>query len=620
MTKPFASQFSRLLHIVSAVILLAMLSIPAAGYGEQDVELACEAFRLQNASSEDPPALLRVRVIPPPGHYLYAHNPGGMGLPTVLTATTEENAPPLPVRYPAGRQKSLSGDPAATYMTYEGAADLFVELPDNVAGRTLQLSMTGLLCSDTTCLPVAVTRETTLPAAFETLPLFAEPWTEAAMTAAASGKKAIHTETDPALADSSFRLPDFTPHSYTPRLEVRGLGKAALLAFLAGIILNFMPCVLPVASLKLKGILTGCGNLSSRHAKKCFRSYNLWFAGGVLSYFLFLSMIFSWLGLAWGEIFQEPALILGMTVMVFAMALSLFGVFSLPIIDLKSGPQTGDPTAAKAFFTGALATLLATPCSGPFLGGVLAWALLQPPAVIAVVFLCIGLGMASPYLFMAARPHLILPFQRPGAWTGVVEKLAAFMLTGTSLYLLHILPASLLMPALSVLLVTAFAAWMWGGWTGPAKSAVHRVLVRTTAMLLLAASFAWALSPAPPAPGWHTFDPVVLEQSLGRDPILVEFTADWCPNCIFLEKTVLTSDNLSRWKKRYGLRLIKVDLTGNASREKALLHSLGSRSIPLLAIFPPGEKSLSPLILRDLYTTSDVDKALDNTLSPENNP
>jgi thiol:disulfide interchange protein DsbD len=599
---------------------------------DANVALQSRAFLL----SENGTPVLRVRVTPPQDHYLYGHDAGTMGLPTTLSAIlhaedTAEDAESienhLPVHYPDGMPRMLDGDPSTIYTAYEGPTDLLVKLPADAAGQRLTLRLSGLLCSKTTCLPLSVTKSIFLPESFAGLPplgkvvakgTWARPSSKLSVPTATSAsameqtKKQAGSETA-----ASPAIPELSPRSYAPALEVTSLGKAALLAFLAGIILNFMPCVLPVASLKLKGILAGCVTKDSREAHTCFRSYNLWFACGIMIYFLFLSIVFGSLGLAWGEIFQEPVLILGLTVMVFAMALSLFGVFSLPVVDLKSGPQSGSPTPAKAFFTGMLATLLATPCSGPFLGGVLAWALLQPPLVIAVVFSSIGLGMASPYLFMAARPHLILPFQRPGAWTGVVEKLAAFMLAGTCLYLLNILPEALLLPALTVLLATAFAAWMWGGWTGPAKSTVHRVLVRLAAVGLILTTSAWALAPSPPAPDWREFDPAVFEQLLGKEPIMAEFTAAWCPNCIFLEKTVLTPKNLARWKTTHGLRLIKVDLTNNFPTAEALLHALGSRSIPLLAIFPSGKDAASPLILRDLYTAGDVDKALKAALAPK---
>ncbi|MFW5488056.1 MAG: cytochrome c biogenesis protein CcdA [Desulfovibrio sp.] len=653
------TQFLILLFILPLALCLFM--VQAHAQGEQDIRMDCQVMVPHGTST--PNALLRVRVTPPAGYYLYANDAGAMGLPTVLTATLRNNSPEnspdddptgaptgpaFPVRYPKGKKKSLDGTSGTTYRTYPGPTDLYADLPANSAGKTVRLSLSGLLCSDTTCLPVSTTTHVDLPDSFSGLPTAGltelaklspphapaspEPPQDTKLTtqgpestpelnsdqsAASQASQASQDSQDQSIQEG---LPAFTPRSFAPGLEVGSLGKAALLAFLAGLILNFMPCVLPVASLKLKGILTCCDDLSPRLAKLHFRSYNIWFAAGILSYFLLLSIVFSSLGLAWGEIFQTPSIVLGLCVVVFAMSLSLFGVFSLPIIDLKSGPQSGSQTPAKAFFTGVMATLLATPCSGPFLGGVLAWVLLQPPLIIAVVFLCIGFGMASPYLFMAARPHLLLPFQRPGAWTGTVEKLAAFLLAGTCLYLLTILPSELLLPTLSVLLVTAFAAWMWGGWTGPEKSNRHRMLVRSAAVILLGVSIIWALAPPQPAPTWKEFDETTFLNTLGDKPILAEFTADWCPNCIFNEKTVLTADNLNRWKKAYGLELIKVDLTENDPQTEALLHSMNSRSIPLLAIFPTGKASQAPLILRDLYTASDVDKALDNALTSSKTP
>lgn len=411
----------------------------------------------------------------------------------------------------------------------------------------------------------------------------------------------------------------FAPRYFAPELEVSGLGKALLLGLLAGLILNVMPCVLPVISLKLSGFIATSGAPGDEGVRRrAFREHNLFFAAGILVWFVVLAGILAVAGLAWGQLFQRPGVLFGLTLVVFTLGLSMFGVFSLPVLDLKAG-TTGSPRA-QAFMTGVVATLLATPCSGPLLGGVLGWAFRQPSSVLALVFAFVGLGMASPYLLMAARPGLVRFFPRPGAWTGVMEQVVGFFLMATSVYLLTILPAALLLPMLVTLLVAAFAAWLWGTWAGPGASSVQRIAVRCVAVALVGMTVAWALSPPADEARWEPFEATAFRDMLGRQPVIVDFTADWCPNCKLLERTTLNAANMARWQKAYGARLVRVDLTRDDPVAQALLHSLGSSSIPVVALFPTGLLRNAPLVLRDLFTADQMDEALERAFGPAGQP
>lgn len=405
-----------------------------------------------------------------------------------------------------------------------------------------------------------------------------------------------------------------TPRFHAPELEVTGLGKALLLGLLAGLILNVMPCVLPVVSLKLGTFLRATGEGDEDERRAHFREHNLLFAAGVLSWFVLLAVILSTAGLAWGQLFQRPGVVYGLLLLVFTLGLSMFGVFTLPVLDLKAA-GTGSPRM-QAYTTGIVATLLATPCSGPLLGGVLGWAFRQPPAVLGLVFVAVGTGMSLPYLLLAARPSLVRFFPRPGMWTGVVERVVGFFLMATSLYLLSILPAEWLWPTLVVLLVTALAAWVWGEWAGYEASTRQRVLVRCAAVLLVAGSAWLSLQPGPPPVHWEPFSVKVFSSRLGREAIVADFTADWCPNCKLLERTTLTDANMRDWAARYGVRLVRVDLTRDNPEAMALLQSLGSSSIPVVALFPKGLLARSPVVLRDLFTPAQMEQALTQAFGP----
>lgn len=578
-------------------------------------------------------ALAVLTLTPEEGWYAYANPPGSIGQPTVVTARIEPDGPDLVPLYPGGKATPDLFQPDKTVFVYDKTTPIFLPLPANAPpnrpgpeNARLTGTLTGLFCTKETCLPARQSFELPLAGVVPAeLPSLAQAGLGRVLAASApapgpapeSATEAPATAPSPApeAIDSAPALPEFSPRFFQPGLEISGLFKAALFALAAGFILNLMPCVLPVVSLKLKGCLSMGEAAATEAGRSRFRRYNLFFALGILVYFLVLAGILAALGLAWGQIFQNPAVVLFLALLVFALSLSLFGVFDLPVVDLKA-PPTADRCEANAFFTGVLATVLATPCSGPLLGGVLAWTLMQSAAVIAVVFAMIGLGMASPYLFMAAVPKLLPIFRQPGSWTLVIERVAAFFLAATTLYLLYVLPGRLVMPALAAMLAVAFAAWMWGGWTGPARSTAHRTTVRSLAAALAVAAYLFALVPAAPEAKWREFEPESFARLLGEQPVLAEFTADWCPNCKFLELTVLTDDNLSRWQKKYGLAFVRVDLTEKNPAAEALLEAMGSRSIPVTAVFPPGEASARPMVLRDIYTEGTLEAVLERALEP----
>ncbi len=564
---------------------------------------------------------------PAPGFHTYSHQPGESGMPTTAVVKLTPQGTPLPVFYPPGKEAKDAYEPGVTTRTYDGPTPLFVPLPSQftvsaqapaTVGFGLDARVSLLACSSESCWPLAIetsfsSREVSTPA-----PAQEQPWWPLfTAVAKAAQQDQTATSTVTAAVEAAKSAEDaawvFSPRISTPRLEVDSLLKAIPLAILAGLILNLMPCVLPVVCLKLSGLLGLCRTCPEVERNALLRSHNLYFALGILAYFTLLAVILGFAGLGWGQLFQQPGLILGASTLLFALGLSLFGVFHLPVVDLKSAgvPQKNHSPRAQAFSTGFLATLLATPCSGPFLGGVLAWTMLQPVYVVVTVFFSIGLGMAGPFLGLAIRPQLVRFVPRPGAWMSQLEKMAGFLLMATSLYFLSILPQWLLMPALIALLVTAFCCHVWGSWTNLSQGAFTRWTVRSLALALtIAACILAARPPAPPAAIWQAFDPAAFSASLGKEPLLLDFTADWCPTCKALEKAVLTPDALTALQAEYGFKAIKVDLTRENPQAMALLRALGSASIPVAALFPAGDFAKQPVVLRDLFTSGQLKDAM----------
>lgn len=544
---------------------------------------------------------------PHKGWHIYSDRATAVGLPTRL-AVELEGFGPLPVFFPPGSVKRDKADPSIQVETYQGATPLFVPLPAEAKPPyRLKASLSLLLCSSSQCLP------TTLDVSADSGPEPPGPggkdgWWPLFPKALERGP-VLNPLPAAAQADADVGNWSFTPSYLQPEREVSALFPAMLFGLLAGFLLNFMPCVLPVVSLKLTALLHGASRGTHLPRQEQFREHNLFFALGVICYFLFLSLLLGGTGLAWGQMFQRPGTVLALATVLFALSLSLFGLYTLPIVDLKFGKATRPRT--QAFLTGVLATLLATPCSGPFLGGVLGWALLQPPLVISTVFLSIGLGMAGPYLIMVASPGLVRYLPKPGPWVGHIEKAVAFFLMGTCIYLLNILPENQIIAALTLLWLTVPAAWLMGR-AGRVSGGLNALVLRGLALAVVLAAFVWAVQPRQET-GWTDFEAASFADDLGKNTLFVEFTADWCPSCKVLNQTVLTPDNLSAWRERYDLTLVRVDLSAGNPDGEALLRAIGGQSIPVLAVFPAKTPD-KPIVLRDFYTTRDIREALKASL------
>ncbi|WP_239057295.1 cytochrome c biogenesis protein CcdA [Desulfovibrio sp. JC010] len=585
---------------------------------------------------------------PKNGWYTYSHNPGKLGMPTTLKITLTPDNTILPAIYMPGKLKNDPLNKGKNVATYSEPTPILIPVPPSIKSFTLKARLSLLMCSKTACQPfktdlkffgMALSPDK-LPQAnlqpwwpeFVKMRKDAKPIKISLKNIAAKveGKNTAKTKqsqpqktappvqevktaaSNETVSESTFSFDSLTPRSFTPGLEVTDLTTAILFGLLAGFLLNFMPCVLPVISLKLSTLLAGAGHASAEEQKRGFREHNIFFALGILLYFGVLSGILGMTGMAWGQIFQKPPVVIGLTGVVFALSLSLFGLFNLPIVDLKLGSENSGPRR-QALFTGILATLLATPCSGPFLGGVLGWAMIQPHYVISSVFLSVGAGMALPYILMAIFPALATRFPKPGAWTIWIERAAGFFLAGTCIYLFSILPEDMYIPTLIFLWFTSVGAWMWGLSAGADKKSVMYLLRIGALTICIGAGF-WAATPQERTTHWIGFEQVDFTARIGDEPMLVEFTADWCPSCKVLEQTVLTPANLNRWQEKYNLTFIKVDLTAPDKVADEFLRALGSRSIPLAAIFKPGKDSTSPTVIRDLYTTGQMDEALSQTL------
>lgn len=404
----------------------------------------------------------------------------------------------------------------------------------------------------------------------------------------------------------------FSVRPFYQQLEVQSIVKAIFFGFLAGFILNFMPCVLPVIALKLHALLgVSSVEFSSEQflarAQKSFREQMFFFALGILTWFVVLAFLFGGLGLTWGQLFQEYWLMLALCILVFVLALSLFDVFHLPIINLRASEQKN--IKLDAFLSGFLATILATPCSGPLLGGVLGFVLTQSFGVIVLVFGFMGLGMALPYLIFVVNPRLAAFMPKAGNWLFVMEKILAFFLLGTAIYLFSLLPEFLHLKVLVLLFVVCVCLYVWGKGASVVLGKRQKWLAGAGLCLVVFCCFSYLFtqSLSDEKLFWQKFQPQKFEQDLGQKTLVLKFTADWCPTCKVLEQTVFTEKNMhtlaeiAKAQENHEIAFVLVDMTQFEEEKQNLLTELGSASIPFLAVFPKNNP-YQPIILRDVYT------------------
>lgn len=615
---------------------------------------------------KESPLWLLVRVSPKlEGGYFYAPfskdqssreraATAGAVLPTTLKILDENGEPVEGARfyYPSGslKEDSFSG---LRLPVYENEILIMAAIPGGLLGKKLDLGISALICTKSACTPFRrlyplalnsadIANESLAPELLEALADYQISFADTALPVEAGAAQAAEggavpgltpqdaaalaaqypSLLDKAITDATMKgLLESYIHNVTPRyrldfFEVGNIWRAVALGLLAGFILNFMPCVLPVISLKL-GTLAGLGGWqglarhdeAARKSRRRFRIYGLCYTLGVFAWFCVLFGVLGFAGLIWGQLFQSQGLIIGLTVLLFVMSLALFGFINIPLLNIQINSEASLPH--QAFFGGLLATLLATPCSGPLLGGVLGWVVNQPLPYLAATLAAVAVGMASPFILMTIKPGLSRLLPKPGPWTVTLERIMGFVLLGTVLYLLSMLDPDKLFAVLGALLLVSFALWLWS--RPLPEGETYFSFSRLVAVAALFAALYFPLTRGDVEIAWKDFSAASFQADLGRRNILLDFTADWCINCRAMEATTLAGQRRAGWARDYDLVFVKVDLTNSNPEGEALLAAMGSASIPLLAIIP-ADRPASPLVLRDLITTNQLDSALKSAL------
>lgn len=411
---------------------------------------------------------------------------------------------------------------------------------------------------------------------------------------------------------------------------VSGLWQALLFALVGGLILNLMPCVLPVLSIKVLGFIHQAGDDPAKA-----RRHGLVFTAGVLVSFLALAAVLIGLRaggeqLGWGFQLQSPAFIVVLSVIIFMFGLSLFGVFEIgtSLVGLGGRADSGSGFGGS-FLSGVLATVVATPCTAPFMGVALGYALTQSAAQSLAIFGFLGLGMALPYLTLSSVPALLRYVPKPGAWMESFKQFMGFLMMATVVWLLWVLnlqtDPNLVALVMVLLVLVALGSWILGRWGGIASGSRSRMTARAAAAVIIIASMAAVLSQVPaPAKAERTAAAPMYSTGLEWEPfsrqlvqdlrtsgkaVFVDFTAAWCLSCQVNKRVALSDSRVVEQFENLGVVPVQADWTSRDPEITRALAEFGRNSVPLYVLYTGGPDS-EPEILPELLTPGLVLDAL----------
>lgn len=414
-----------------------------------------------------------------------------------------------------------------------------------------------------------------------------------------------------------------------------GWPLALTFAFLGGLILNLMPCVLPVLSLKVLGIVEHSGERDGRAWR-----HGAVFAIGVLVTFWALAGVLLALRAAgqhvgWGFQLQSPPFLAFLSGLFLILALNLLGIFEIGAsLTRAGGLEAKTAGLTGSFGSGVLATVAATPCTAPFMGSALGFALGQPAGMTLLVFTALGLGMATPYVVLTASPGLLRFVPKPGPWMNTMKQVMGFLLLAVVVALVwlfgHLTGIDGVGYLLAGLLFLGIAGWAYGhAQTGRARSRARGIAYASAAVLLVAGlglgiggTRTAPSATAPNAPhataagGWEPYTAARVEalRAEGK-PVFIDFTAAWCLTCQVNERVALAHPKVAKRFQDEGVALLKADWTRRDDEITQALAGYGRQGVPVYILYGR-ESGSAPRFLPELLTPAIVLSALDETLGP----
>ena len=513
------------------------------------------------------------------GWHIQSHTPSfDYLIPTEIAFELPADWPQPDVSYPdhVMWQFEFAADPLAVY-EHEAVVHAELDVPADAVAGTVEVlvELTYQACDDIQCLP-PITAEATVSL-------------EIGATGEATGHPAFESTPAPPTGASSGAL---------------GLFAALIAALLGGLILNGMPCVLPIVSLKLFGLAQASG----RPRREITAGALMTTLGILVSFWVLAAATLlarsAGQAVGWGIQFQNPLFVTFLALVLTLFSLNIWGVFEIQLPQAISNRLGGGQSEGYSghFFSGVFATLMATPCSAPFLGTAVGFALSQPATTIVATFTAVGVGLAAPYLLLAAVPNVTRLLPRPGEWMATLRGIMGFLIAGTTVWLLYVLAAQMDSARLAFvevgLLVLALFVWLQGRSRGAAPRILGRVgAVAAALFVLVLANGASAHSGGGGAGAgiervlnWVPFDPVqaVTLADEGR-LVFVDVTADWCATCKVNERLVLETEETAALFARYDVVAMQADWTNRDDGIARYLASFGRYGIPFYALYRPNQ-------------------------------
>ena len=470
---------------------------------------------------------------------------------------------------------------------YVGRFTVFVpikseKVPTEAAATEIEVKISGIACTSMLCLPpFEKTLETKIDFSQS------ESWKEIIFETAGD-------------ADEIIKGPSYSAWF------------ALSLAFLAGLILNIMPCVWPVLPLIVMRIVE-----QAKQSKGKSTVMGLAFCLGILLFFASLAganiilRIFYGTVLQWGEQFRNPAFVAAMALLLVVLALFMFGVFTISVPSSIAGKSGSGKGYSGAVGMGFLAAVLSTPCSFGILAAAFAWAQAQALLPATVAIMIIGVGMAAPYAVLTSMPGLLKRLPKSGRWMELFKQAIGFVLLIIAIKLIEALPETRRIGVLYFAVVLAFCVWMWGGWVGYNTKLLRKWLVRILSAVL-AITAGWIFLPAPASEliDWQRYDAASIEAALKQErPVLIEFTANWCLSCKTVEKIVYSRKDIADLIEQKGVLAIRADTTEkDFPATLALKNVYNEPGVPVSMLFVPGEKE--PIRWRGILFADELEKSL----------
>lgn len=603
--------------LVTLGLLLAAVSLNAQSIGlpglDDGPKTQVSASLHSELSAAAPGEAFRVavKVVHAAGSHTYGKilPPEIIGKPTKLIWTLPEGWKMEELPWPAVHPfKGLDGTPSEGY---EGTVYLpakIIPSANATVGSTseLQVKVDGLVCDDKTCMPFKQEAKTSL------------------MLAVAAQADATQTgifDNLPALVKTAAK---------TPPVKAAGGEAAAAVpptflfimfsAFVGGLILNIMPCVFPVLGIKVVGVVQQAGE-----DRKQVVLHGLVYTLGVLVMFWTLGGLVVALGKGWGFQLQSAGFNYALAAFFLIFGLNMAGVFEIG----ASAVGVGANLQAKhglggSFFSGLLATVVATPCSAPFLGTALGFAVKLPAPQAMLLFSLIGLGLASPFLLLSAFPKLVSVLPRPGAWMESFKQGMSFLLFGTVCYMVWVLTGMVEgLPMLGLMLslvLVGLGCWIYGRWSLPHKPARTRLIAVLLALAAIGGGLwlGWPHIEKQPTGAhgakfengllWEPWSEAKVKELItAGKPVYIDFTAKWCLTCQ-VNKRVYPDAKIQELLKKHGVVTVKADYTNEDEPIKQAFTALGRGAVPVNALYLPGVRE--PLVLPEILTVDNLSEAL----------